>query len=222
MSKTTPSKPQPDQFGDLIDIDKIEVGDRLRALDLEKVDALVELMAHQGQLHPIVTRAVEGGSEFVLVVGLHRLKAAMKLGWTQIRATAHAKMSDDAAVLAEIDENLCRSELSPAGRADHVGRRKAIYERLHPETKHGAAPGKAGAGKAKGAKSASFAKATAKATGRSKRSIEADASRDKVLNKFSKRINKTSLDTGVEMDALCELSEDEQEALSPAPRPARR
>jgi ParB/RepB/Spo0J family partition protein len=127
MSKTSASKLQPDQFGDLVDINKIEVGDRLRALDLEKVDALAESMAHQGQLHPIVTRAIDGGSEFTLVVGLHRLKAAMKLGWTQIHATAHAKMSDDAAVLAEIDENLCRSELSPAERADHIGRRKDSY-----------------------------------------------------------------------------------------------
>ena len=123
MSKTTPSKPQPDQFGDPIDIDKIEVGDRLRALDLEKVDALVESWRTRDSCIRSA-RAVEGGSEFgVGGLGLHRLKAAMKLGWTQIRATAHAKMSDDAAVLAEIDENLCRSVLSPAGRADHVGAR---------------------------------------------------------------------------------------------------
>jgi ParB-like chromosome segregation protein Spo0J len=62
MSTASKSKPQPDQFGDLIDINKIEVIDRLRALDLEKVDTLAESMARQGQLHPIMTRAVEGGS----------------------------------------------------------------------------------------------------------------------------------------------------------------
>lgn len=208
------AKAQPDQFGDLIDINKIEVGDRLRALNPEKVDELAELMARQGQLHPIVTRAVEGGSEFTLVVGLHRLKAAMKLGWTQIRATAHAKMSDDAAALAEIDENLIRSELSPAARATHIGRRKEIYERLNPETKHGAAPGKAGGGKkAKGVPNTSFAKATAKATGRSKSSIEKAAKRDKVLGNLLDRINGTALDTATELDALIKLPEEERAAL---------
>jgi hypothetical protein len=39
---------------------------------------------------------------------------------------------DHHALLMEIDENLARANLSPAERALHVGRRKAIYEGLHP------------------------------------------------------------------------------------------
>jgi hypothetical protein len=219
MSTASKSKSQPDQFGDLIDIDKIEVGDRLRALNLEKVEALAGSMSHQGQLHPIVTRAVEGGSEFTLVVGLHCLKAAMKLGWTQIRATAHSDMSDDVAALAEIDENLCRSELSPAERAAHVGRRKEIYEKLNPETKHGAARGVgkgkrgSGKGKSKEPKLGSFSASTAKATGQSKTKIKRDAKRAKDLGERLNKINGTCLDTGVELDALAKLSEAEQEDL---------
>ena len=94
-------KARPDQFGDLIDINKIEIGDRLRILDLEKVDALAELMSKP------------------------RLKAAMKLGWKQIRATTYAEMTDDAAVLAEIDENLIRADRRrPSGRSmSGAGRR---------------------------------------------------------------------------------------------------
>jgi hypothetical protein len=150
-----------------------------------------------------------------LVIGLHRLKAAMKLGWTQIRATAHGKMTNDEADLAEIDENLCRSELSPAERANHIGLRKAIYERQHPTTKHGAAPG-AGRGKKKSPKEpklGSFGEATAKATGQSKTKIKRDAKRHKELGALLDKINGTCLDTGVEMDALAKLPEAEQEAL---------
>jgi hypothetical protein len=47
-------------------------------------------------------------------------------------------MDADQAELAEIDENLIRADLTPAEEAIHIGRRKAIYEKLHPETVHGA------------------------------------------------------------------------------------
>ncbi len=33
----------------------------------------------------------------------------------------------------EIDENLCRAELTPAQRAQAIARRKQIWEALHPE-----------------------------------------------------------------------------------------
>jgi ParB family chromosome partitioning protein len=41
------------------------------------------------------------------------------------------------AELAEIDENLVRSQLTPAQEASAIFRRKAIYEELHLETKRG-------------------------------------------------------------------------------------
>ena len=41
------------------------------------------------------------------------------------------------AELAEIDENLVRGKQAPAQEASAIFRRKAIYEELHPETKHG-------------------------------------------------------------------------------------
>ena len=207
----------------MIDIGDIHVGKRLRALKQEKVVELADSMARQGQLQPIVVREPNHrtdtvSAKYVLLAGLHRLQAALtSLGWVQIQATVldYGDCADiDAAALVEIDENLCRAELEPAERAAHIGRRKELYEKLHPETKTGKAPGKAGGGKkAKGVKSTSFAKATAKATGRSKSSIEKDAKRAKDLDKFLDKISGTSLDTGVEMDALCKLSEAEQEDL---------
>jgi ParB family chromosome partitioning protein len=201
----------------MIDVTDIHVGERLRALDQKKVDVVAESMASQGQLHAILLRGHRDGTAtaYELVAGLHRLEAAKQLGWSKIRATRFVEqIDDDKAMLAEIDENLCRAELSAAERAAHIGRRNELYEKLNPETKHGAAPGKAGGGKkAKGTKLGSFASATAKATGESKTKIKRDAKRAKELGDRLNRINGTSLDKGVEMDALAKLPEEEQEAL---------
>jgi hypothetical protein len=51
-----------------------------------------------------------------------------------------------------------------------------LEEALHPEVKHGGAPGKAGGGKqkAKGVRVASFAADTAKKTGLSARTVQED------------------------------------------------
>jgi ParB family chromosome partitioning protein len=87
--------------------------------------------------------------------------AQRKLKWKEINCTIFDGMAADEAELAEIDENLIRAELSPAERALHIGKRKELYEKVHPETKKGGAPGKAGGGKkSKTAKLATFARNT--------------------------------------------------------------
>jgi hypothetical protein len=48
-----------------------------------------------------------------------------------------------------IDENLVRGVLSDDQRNDLLARRKQLYEEEHPQTKRGAAPGRAGGGKRK-------------------------------------------------------------------------
>jgi hypothetical protein len=120
------------------------------------------------------------------------------------------------AELAEIDENLIRAELSPAERAVHIGKRKELYEKIHPETKKGGAPGNAGGGKkAKTAKLATFARDTATKTGLSQRSVERDGTRAKQVVLLSE-IAQTSLDKGAEIDALAKLPESEQRKLAEA------
>jgi ParB-like chromosome segregation protein Spo0J len=187
--------------------------DRIRKLRPEKVDELAESMKSQGQLQPIIIRP-HGGIGYMLVAGWHRLAAAKKLKWEGIRAEIRDGLEADAAELAEIDENLVRADLTPAERAMHTHRRKALYEHLHPETKHGGTPG-AGRGKRahKDANLASFSEATAKATRQSKRTVAREAARGEHVQVLPDVVG-TSLDKGDELDALARLPLDEQQRLA--------
>ncbi|MFT8664020.1 MAG: hypothetical protein ABF772_03195 [Acetobacter orientalis] len=42
-------------------------------------------------------------------------------------------VNDDEVELLEIDENLCRRELSALDRATFLTRRQDVYQKLHPE-----------------------------------------------------------------------------------------
>jgi ParB family chromosome partitioning protein len=125
-------------------IDIITVGPRRRALDDAKVDALADSMRTIGQLQAIVvaptTTRVDGKRVefgYRLIAGLHRLEAARRLGWTNIRASVERPKNKLLRDLCEIDENLIRAELSELERAEHLAARKDVYERLHPETRRG-------------------------------------------------------------------------------------
>jgi hypothetical protein len=86
---------------------------------------------------------------------------------------------------ASIDENLCRSELSPADRAKQTARRKAIYLELHPETVHGANQHtKVGADNLS---TPNFAEATAAVTGTDARTVRRDVERGEKVCQFIAR-----------------------------------
>jgi ParB family transcriptional regulator, chromosome partitioning protein len=126
-------------------IEIITVGPRRRELDPAKVDALADSMRTIGQLQSIVVaprtmrtsegKRVEYG--FRLVAGLHRIEAAKRLGWKDIRAIVARPKNKLHRELREIDENLIRADLSELERAEHLAARKDIYERLNPETRRG-------------------------------------------------------------------------------------
>jgi ParB family chromosome partitioning protein len=120
----------------------------------------------------------------VLVAGAHRLAAAKALGWSHINCI---EVDDDAlrAELWEIDENLMRSELSPAQQADHLARRKVIWEGLNSGKNF---PTK---GRPKG-----FAGATATATGVSKSAVNLQVARATALGPDIRAVVGTSLDKG--------------------------
>jgi len=198
----------------LIDVNDIKVpADRCRALRPHDIAGIAASFQVVGQLQPIVVRPlVDGG--YSVIAGVHRLKAAEKLGWKTISATVRDGLSTDLIELAEIDENLIRAELTPAERALHVGRRKQIYERLHPEAKHGGDRKSAGSSRQIGDLKRFTADAAEK-TGQSERALQRDAERaDKVV--VLPDIAGTSLDKGVEIDALAKLPAAEQRTIAEA------
>jgi hypothetical protein len=130
-------------------------------------------------------------------------------------ATVLEGLDADHALLAEIDENLVRADLSPAESALHTAKRKEIYERIHPETKAGVAGGrpKKTSDKMSQVSPPGFTKATAKATGKTTKTVERAASRGKHISVLSQVIG-TSLDKGEELDALAKLPKASQQALA--------
>jgi ParB family chromosome partitioning protein len=187
---------------------------------VEVVDELAASIEAEGLLQPIVVRPDPKGAGFLLVAGRHRLEAKRKLKHETIECRVLEGLSADQARVAEIDENLIRADLTASERAAHHAERKTLYLKLHPETKHGGAPGKAGGGKkAKDAKLASFVKDTAKKTGKAKRTIARDVSRgEKIDPRALADLAGTCLDNGTELDALAKLLPPEQRGLAEAAR----
>jgi len=111
--------------------------DRARDLDPEWAEALAGLVRAQGLTNPITVRHM--GDHYVLVTGLHRLAAFRLLGSDEIPVQLSNATTDDEARLEEVMENLGRNELIALDRCHHLYELKAVYERMYPETKHGAA-----------------------------------------------------------------------------------
>ncbi|RTM07431.1 MAG: hypothetical protein EKK31_11760 [Hyphomicrobiales bacterium] len=190
-------------------IDQIHARADARLIDEATVGGLVDSIGTIGLINPIRVRAV--GDQWEVVAGHHRLAACKRLGLADIAADA-IEADDLHAELAMIDENLCRAELSPADRAKHTARRKAIYLELHPETAHGT-PGvsrQVGDTRERG-DAERFTEATAKVTGQSERAVQRDAERgEKVIQAAIDIIRGTQLDTGTFLDKLKKLSPSEQ------------
>jgi ParB family chromosome partitioning protein len=117
----------------------------------------------------IHVRKKKDGS-FHLIAGGHRMEAARRLGWDEIEAKVWTDVTDDWARLMEVDDNIAGAELNPLDTAIFLAERKAIYERLHPETKRGVAGGLARQGLASDI--VSFAAATAEKFSMSRRNVE--------------------------------------------------
>jgi uncharacterized ParB-like nuclease family protein len=188
--------------------------ERMRALRPEKVAELAQSIQAQGLLQPVVLRP-RGRSSFWLVAGRHRLEAVRELGRERITAVILDGLDADAALLAEIDENLIRADLSPAERAMHVGRRKELYGRAHPETRHGGdrKSAKARSSRQNGDLKQRFTEDAAEKTGKSERAIQRDVERAGKVAVLHD-IVRTSLDQGDELDALARLPEAEQRKLA--------
>lgn len=196
-------------------VDQIEMGYRLRDVDPEKVAAIKASIEEIGLRTPISVvgswKAGDGYYDVKLVAGAHRLEAMKQLGREYIAAIIRNEDDLDAE-LWEIDENLCRAELTPADRALFVFRRKEIYLLKHPDTGHGGERASRQVGDLNPDEPKRFTAATAEATGQSERAIQRDAERgEKISEKALRLLRGTRHDKGVVLDRLKGLREEEQE-----------
>jgi len=194
-----------------------------RPLITEAVYKLAASISEVGLIQPISVRCVpvmDGGvavDGYQIVAGHHRVAAARALGWTEIDAIIVDAGEHLQAELIEIDENLCRAELTASQRAQAIKRRRQIWEALHPsssgktlsETKDRVSVrGRVGEGRPP-----EFASETAAAAGMTKQAINQHLARADALGDDLERITGTSLDKGVELDALAKLPEPERKDL---------
>ena len=193
-----------------------------RPLITEAVDKLAASIREVGLIQPISVRCVpvmDGGvavDGHQIVAGHHRVAAARALGWTEIDAIIVDAGEHLQAELMEIDENLCRAELTAGQRAQAIKRRRQIWEALHPaEIQVGKVcpPESATGYKQPPPQEKGFAASTAAVSGESKRAINQHLARADALGDDLERITGTSLDKGVEMDALAKLPEPERKDL---------
>lgn len=199
------------------DIQDIHIDDkRMRGANMEKVAEIAKSISEIGLMNPPAVRVVESmvieGEEWgrvpILIYGRHRLLAMQSLGHEVIECEVY-EVDELRAELMEIDENLARSELSPAEEAQHVRRRQSIWMEIQAKE-----TGQTLASLPKeGRGNKQFASETAAITGGSKSSINSKIARARDLGSDINRIVGTSLDKGVEMDALISLPAQERENL---------
>jgi ParB-like nuclease domain len=191
----------------LVKLADIAIGERLRGV----VDAFINTIVQSTSTHdviqpPVVRPDLLNRGKFILVSGLQRINAAHLRGKDEVLCRV-AELTDLQAALWEIDENLVRAPLSPAEEAIFIDRRRELHEQIHGKAK---ALGAVAANAVMGRKHAtakladvSFTADTAKKTGKSPRAIQRVVQRAAQNGRTDlARIAGTSLDNGVELDAL--------------------
>jgi ParB family transcriptional regulator, chromosome partitioning protein len=119
-----------------IDPARIEVVNRLRAVDSDYVEMLAQSIAERGLDAPIRVTLGDADGRHRLIAGAHRLAAVRLLGLPSIAAIPFDG-TELQAELVEIEENLIRRELSEMDRATFLARHKAVWLALYPEAKQG-------------------------------------------------------------------------------------
>jgi N6-adenosine-specific RNA methylase IME4 len=161
----TEATPQtPTTQADRIAIGAVHVGERHRR-DLGDIDALASSIADIGLLHPIVVRP-----DGQLIAGERRLRAAERLGWSEIPVTI---LKLDAVVRGEFAENSLRKDFTLS---EAVAIKRALEPLERAEAKErqreGGRRGGEGLGKLPAASNGRAADKAAKASGLSRRTLE--------------------------------------------------
>lgn len=208
----------------LVQIENIHIGSRHREPDMAKVREIAKSITDIGLLNPpaIVFRdgsaigEPEEENVPVLIYGRHRLLALQSLGKVAVECIVH-NVDDLHAELMEIDENLARSDLSPAQEVAHIARRQVIWRKINGKdggeetTRNSRSLG------GRGNKDFAGEVAAVIGAGRNQESVKRDVqlkiARARGLGEDIHLIVGTSLDKGVEMDALIKLPEHERAEL---------
>lgn len=188
-----------------IPIFQINVNAGRREADQDAVQKLADSISKVGLLNPITV-----DQEYTLIAGLHRLEAAKRLGWTQIKCTV-SNLEGLQAELAEIDENFVRKDLSDDEFRELLLRRKEIYEALHPETKHGMRNGQTSKNRnLRSLEAKPFAVDTAEKIGVSRATVERQIQTAKNLTPEAKEIIRGSKVSKTDALKLSRLAPDQQ------------
>ena len=193
-----------------LSIKEIQVKEGRRSLDTCHVGELADSIREIGLLNPLTI-----DRDNFLIAGLHRLEAVKRLGWTEVDCTV-SSLEGLAAELAEIDENIVRSDMSTLEYGEILLRRKEIYETLHPETKRGMRNGQTSkSDKMSFLETKSFAQDTAEKLGVVPRTVERQIQTAKNLTQEAKEIIKNA-DKKISKKKALKLSrlepEDQKEA----------
>jgi ParB family chromosome partitioning protein len=153
----------------------------VRDIDTAAVSSLAESMELVGQLSPILLT-----TDREVIFGRQRVAAQRARGASTIRAVI-VDLSEILARVATLDETLCRPELTILQRAELLAERKALYEQLHPDARHGAA----GDGDAA---AVGFTRAMAQLTGRGRSTIAEDCQIGQLPESIRQLIRGTALE----------------------------
>lgn len=205
----------------------IVIGNRLRGLDREAVDGLKKSIIRIGIKMPISVRHVDDRWE--LVAGYHRLQAAIELGLDTVPVRVETGDETDAR-LWEIGENLYRADLTVLERDQQIAEWKRLVEkrdgRNSPIGDDGSSATEPTNDTAEDQKPAQVAPVSKGGRGHQggvrAAARELGVDRDQV-RRAETRVNKIAPDvqdrikatrkianTGVELDALASLSEEQQ------------
>jgi N6-adenosine-specific RNA methylase IME4 len=175
------------------------------------ISALAQSIDTVGLLQPITV-----SEDRVLIAGHRRLCAFRMLGRDTIPAVI-LPVDDMRARLIEIDENLQRAELTALERAEQLAERKAIYEALHPETRHGGdrRSERAQSKRQDGDLIQPFSESAAAQTGTSRRTVErAVRIAESIPEDLRDALRNTPIaDNQKELLALARLEPEEQRAV---------
>ena len=194
-----------------IRIDEIDLDSDANPRKTKGIESLVASVGENGLLQLPTVKRCENG-HYRPLAGFRRLAAVRDLGWEKVSVVVVAPRDDNHERLIALDSNLEVAHLSRPERARWLFDRKAIYERLHPESKRGAAGGHA---TAKNAVVDSFAAHAAELTDLSKRTIRADVL---VWEKASPTVREAWLDGRIKANVVHLLvrkgkDDDEQDEL---------